>query len=229
MKSSFFIVFCLFSVSSYALELGKIHIPDASNDDSSLPVFNHTHDELDNESADDQLVEVSIDTLDNRDVIPSAPSLHRLEDYELYDAVLSKTVTVGQWKGQGIEKAKLILSQAYARTNSSEYEGIFSKAYSKLHSVTIKLPPSGYDFASCSENTMDYTPTYGRTIYICRQIVDGAEYQVEELAQILIHELAHTVGYSNECDASSIEVSAMRLSDTGLKFRNGYLKRCGIN
>lgn len=39
---------------------------------------------------------------------------------------------------------------------------------------------------------------------------------------------AHLDNYGDECDATKIEVYAMRTSGVGLAFKNGYWVRCGI-
>lgn len=155
------------------------------------------------------------------------------QDFELVPAISQTSPrinqTVGEWLNSGRAQAKNVLAQAAEALRGKSVRTIMVNIYNKLGRVTLHVPPAGYNFKGCSTGTLAFTFVNGNDIYICRAVVDDSFFGVDELAQILVHEGAHDVGYANECDATIIEVAAMRLSNVGLRFKNGYWERCNIH
>jgi len=50
---------------------------------------------------------------------------------------------------------------------------------------------------------------------------------LDKPAQVLVHEMDHVVGYADECDATRLEVAAMKARGKDY-FENGYVAGCGI-
>ena len=126
----------------------------------------------------------------------------------------------------GISKSHSILSSA--RTKSSgKWPGIFSNVQGKLGRTTVTWPSRGQNFKACGANVLAFVIRGVNKIHLCAQVAHGNP-SVNYMAQILIHESAHLALYWDECDATRVEVNAMRSSGAGLAFRNGYMTRCGI-
>jgi hypothetical protein len=138
------------------------------------------------------------------------------------------TATVSDWVSGGRLAAMNILAEAMAKTAAPQFKSIYETGRNKLAATTFSWPNPGFEFTLCNGATLAYTYVNTSVVYICRRVIDQTQWQLNELAQIMIHEAAHTIGYANECDASVIEVSAMRYASVGLRFRNGYLEKCGI-
>jgi hypothetical protein len=121
--------------------------------------------------------------------------------------------------------AAQILRVAAARVPSG-LQMTFLKMANILDNATILIAPEGTEFTRCGESTLAYVvPALSRSIHLCRL---GTTRPATEIAQTLIHEAAHLVGYMNECDASTFEAAAMIQSGLGLSYRNGYMDRCGL-
>lgn len=108
----------------------------------------------------------------------------------------------------------------------------YAKAYEKMSSawnkgIMIRSQKRGYDFTYCINhpNVIAFAIAGERNIYMCRLLIE--EMDSQDTAQTLIHETAHVVGYTNECDVTKLELTAMEKS--GLTpYRNGYADRCGL-
>jgi hypothetical protein len=126
-------------------------------------------------------------------------------------------------------KGLKILSEAYAETNNSTWKVHFSRTYHKLKGVVIHWPNPGREYQNCTGSILAFSSPNTNDIYVCRRVIDGDAWQINEVAQTLIHQAAFTTGMCNLCDAAKIEVAAMRLSSLGaVAYRNGFLDRCGI-
>jgi len=122
-----------------------------------------------------------------------------------------------------------ILSKAYYKTTSSKNRRIFKSVHTGLGRATIKFPRSGYDFKHCISNprVLAFVMMNKRqNIHLCANTTNNTWSKF--VGQVLIHETAHTMGISNECTATKIEVAAMRTSGEGIAFKNGYWAKCGI-
>jgi hypothetical protein len=53
-------------------------------------------------------------------------------------------------------------------------------------------------------------------------------WDTNSLAQILLHESAHVIGFSDECVASRFEVGTLKLAKKSAFFESDYWKSCGI-
>lgn len=102
----------------------------------------------------------------------------------------------------------------------------YRKMATLLDKTAILVAPEGTEFTRCTENTLAYVmPAISRSIHLCRLALAQSE---KAIAQTLIHEVAHLIGYMNECDATILEVTAMRTSGRGLAYENGYMAQCGL-
>jgi hypothetical protein len=123
--------------------------------------------------------------------------------------------------------AMAILNIAAEKANNNSLKTMFLRMSSKLRIADYKIPPEGKEFVKCSEATLAYTvPALSNTIYICNLLRSKSP---GVIAQSLIHEAAHLVGYNNECDATRMEMAAMNISGLGIAFSNGYVKECGLD
>ncbi|MBI5631562.1 MAG: hypothetical protein HY921_11845 [Elusimicrobia bacterium] len=129
----------------------------------------------------------------------------------------------------GSSRAGRILRAAASSSRASYSSAqIFNNVYSSLYSTLISWPNPGYEFRGCKEGTLAFVLSGTNMIYLCSRSVYGSYSGSHSLAQILIHESAHLTGYWNECDATVVEVAAMRFSGEGLAFQNGYMRQCGL-
>lgn len=201
--------------------LGDLSVPAAAPSEKSIPVIDLGDELIHHENDMSPLIQLKKVDTGNTQVRKKIIQRRR-------GIKINSTVTVREWVTQGKTLARQVLAEAYAQAATQNWQSIFSQNYSKLANVTVHWPNAGYDFTHCGTYTIAFTTLYGNDIYLCRRTIDESWFQLGELAQTLVHEGAHTIGYGNECDASRIEVSAMRLSSTGLKYRNGYLESCRI-
>ncbi len=121
--------------------------------------------------------------------------------------------------------ASTILTESAPRVTSK----VFWKVLASLKAAPIEYPNEGYDFKGCTDRILAFVLSIAgvpqNRIYVCsRTMIEESPF----IAQVLIHEAAHLRGYSSECDATKVEVGAMRHSGRGLVFRNGYMEKCGI-
>ena len=91
--------------------------------------------------------------------------------------------------------------------------------------ISIRMAPSGNTGRGCNPGEAAYTLDGDPDIYICALILnEGSD---NATAQALIHETAHIIGFANECDATSLAMSALRTA--GIEpYRNGYADSCGL-
>ena len=134
-------------------------------------------------------------------------------------------MTVKHWVESGVEKAKGIIIEAQQKSVDPSFKNAYNAAIQKLTTMNFHWPKQGYEYNNCSSQTLAYTYVHANDIYVCRRVIDDSNIQIPHLAQILVHELAHTVGFADECQATYFEVNAMRLT-IGLQFKNGYFERC---
>lgn len=122
---------------------------------------------------------------------------------------------------QNREASRLILSQA------SQIDYFYSRILNALNHSQILYPQPGYDFQGCKNDILAFVLTHQRyRIYVCA--ASFVRFPTYWMGQVFIHESAHVAGYGDECDATRIEVGAMRASGRDIFFRNGYMDRCGI-
>jgi hypothetical protein len=144
----------------------------------------------------------------------------------LVPETFSFATTVREWVSVGTVKAFQILSSSLL--SSSPYASVYPRVYAGLRISDIKWPVTGYDFGGCTPGTLAFVVRGGTTIHLCSIVITSAAIQVMGLAQTLVHEAAHVAGFYNECDATKLEVSAMRLAAGGLAYVNDYVAQCGI-
>ncbi len=105
------------------------------------------------------------------------------------------------------DKAYRVLTKAYAARPIPIYLSLMER----LQDIRIALPPEGLDFAFCQEHN---TPTnrggvvksaaayyFEDEFYICRAALSPDHSPI--LYSTLIHETAHAIGYSSECEATA--------------------------
>lgn len=130
-------------------------------------------------------------------------------------------------KGRSFGSYVLSLASDY---DHGKYNDLFDSLAPFIWKADIKWPKNGYDFKGCDENTLAFVILKGgkplQTIYLCANAIENYS-AGKSMAQILIHETAHLAGFSDECDATTIEVGAMLFSGEGLAFRNAYMEKCG--
>lgn len=124
-------------------------------------------------------------------------------------------------------RADSILERARAK-NDADWNPVFKGVRRALGRATIKWPRPGMDLRGCKDRVLAFVIPFVPTIHLCAGAVYGV-YGEKGMAQILIHESAHVARHFDECDATRIEVNAMRMADEGIAFRNGYWQRCGMN
>lgn len=93
--------------------------------------------------------------------------------------------------------------------------------------VTVTVPTQGNDFNYCLEHpgTLAFTPIGQSHIYMCaRSLTDLDDGQA---AQAVVHEMAHVLGYADECEATKFEITAMRKAGRSY-FISWYVKKCGL-
>jgi hypothetical protein len=100
----------------------------------------------------------------------------------------------------------------------------FKRALEVLEPAPIFSAPHGRDYGYCLKDpkTIAFVPRDG-DIYVCKKAL---KLSTEALAQSLIHEAAHVAGYKSECDATKLEVYAMKLAGKEIAVENKYFKSC---
>ncbi len=149
--------------------------------------------------------------------------------------LLNSSLANASWRkdmiDDGVAIAKDILQQAEQNTDDADWKRLFQKLYKRIATNGVSVihheSPSE-DFVGCTDNTIAFTQAglHPRDIYICQLAFDQGG--ATAMAQTLIHEAAHLIGFSNECQATKIERGAMLISDYGVQYRNGYFTSCGF-
>lgn len=106
----------------------------------------------------------------------------------------------------------------------------FKETQEALAKAKVVAPKSGSDFFFCNmySGMLAFVTVFNRNkIHLCKYLVD-ANPDVHYLAEVLIHEGAHSAGFYSECKASEIEVAAMVLSGVGVQFQSSYWEKCGL-
>lgn len=124
--------------------------------------------------------------------------------------------------------------EVLATANSKKPSSRFKEAKRALSRSTIHFPLEGSDFNYCIDNprTLAFVYVGEPNIYLCANLLDNTARlggTMNAMAQTLIHESVHVMGYSNECTATSVEIQAMRLAVGKLAYENCYMERCGFN
>ncbi len=131
-----------------------------------------------------------------------------------------------------LEKAKevaLSILGTAAEQSAPPMDALFRSMIAALARVNFDTPPTGKDLRECKQNkavlafVMLQSPN---TIHLCARSLRTTS--AKKLAQVLIHETSHVVGVHDECQATQVEITAMRASKAGLAFKNGYMQRCGL-
>lgn len=107
----------------------------------------------------------------------------------------------------------------------------YSKAYDALRSARVKFPDPGNDFVQCLvTNEGNGQVFHGCSAYAV--IEDGAMWMCNKMlvqeyyvVEAMIHEAAHLAGFSNECEATKIEYSALNHAGRTVY---GNIYRCGF-
>lgn len=105
---------------------------------------------------------------------------------------------------------------------------VIENIYQKISEVKFNTPDFGHDFTTCTPQTLAYVEMYkdAYTINLCHLSLIGS---IDKLAQTIIHESAHLIGFEKECDASKIELLVYKLGQRPLNYRNNYLNNCRLN
>lgn len=113
------------------------------------------------------------------------------------------------------------LAQPESRTN------LKARIYQRLSRAKIFYVSSAENFPDCGPGGLAFVYPRRRNpeIYLCEFY---KTLRPSQKAQTLIHESAHLAGIIDECDATQVEVEAMRASGEGLGYRNRYVRRCQI-
>ena len=125
------------------------------------------------------------------------------------------------------QRAQNILVKASGKLHEKQEQSsakVYEETYLNLRSAQIAWPSGDQTFRGCKEKTLAYAYIGGpKRIYLCRL---SYEFNEKGLAQILVHESAHLQGYKDECDATFIEVGAVRWAGEDLAFKNAYWDSC---
>lgn len=124
--------------------------------------------------------------------------------------------------GKYMDVAREILE---LNAKSEPHASVYQAMLDKLPGVKIVTPERGTNFPVCVKRPDMLAVTLGTYIYICRGAVSRLTSQ--EAAQVVIHEMAHVLGYFNECDATRFEITAMRKAKREF-FVNCYAEQCGL-
>lgn len=163
------------------------------------------------------------ETKAHSDFIPNPDAADHVPTEEPEEMQITKT---------GFEVAKQLaisLLNIAAEQSSPPESRLFQSLSQALSTVHFDLPPPGQDLRQCVRDkavlafVMVADP---KTIHVCARSLKGTNNK--KLSQVLIHEASHTIGVHDECMATKIEISVMRVAAKGLAFRNGYMDRCGL-
>ncbi|MFA5162695.1 MAG: hypothetical protein WC421_10665 [Elusimicrobiales bacterium] len=116
---------------------------------------------------------------------------------------------------------KSMLEEMLRRNAEREpYKKEYSRMYSAWRSgVTVLAPLSDRDFSQCAGGAaLAYTYPGEPYIYMCRQELGFSE---EHTVEMLMHEMAHVIGYWDECVATKLQVAAVRKLGK-IPYGNGY-------
>ena len=137
-----------------------------------------------------------------------------------------------QQRTEGLQLALSILERAANNPVSGSewpYSGVFYDVSHRLRNAQIAYPDSG-DWNQCTGTREAIRhSSMPNIIFICERFAGCTDCSVKKLAQLLIHEAAHVANYSNECDASKIEIKAMRVAGEGVAYVSSYVEGCGID
>lgn len=127
-----------------------------------------------------------------------------------------------------LEKTLAMLAIAGAQAPAAD-RGAFERIAAALAQARIDWPAPGRQFASCRKDERQAYVIYRtKELRLCHDAVHNRP-PVNYLVQLLVHEGAHLVDIRDECEATRLEVAAMRLSGEGIEFRNAYMERCGLD
>lgn len=117
--------------------------------------------------------------------------------------------------------------KAQANDLAATYAVLVSDLRAKLLGASLFAPDPGMNFVNCGPNTLAFTEIQqdAKSIWLCALSLEGS---VDKLEQTLVHEAGHLIGNEDECAASRIELTVMKLSGTPLQYENMYLKSCGL-
>ncbi len=161
---------------------------------------------------------------ESSDLVPDAHAADPVKTTNIEQLRISKL---------GFDAAKAlavaILNTAASHSQPPE-STLFQNLGIELAKVNYDIPAPGEDLRQCVKDkavlafVMTNSP---ETIHICSRALQNTS--KNKMAQILIHEISHVAGVHNECMATKIEVTAMRMSGKDLAFKNGYMQACGIH
>jgi hypothetical protein len=160
----------------------------------------------------------------------------RADEIVVYDQDAFKEALLDQnilWIEDARAEALAILKGALQTANMqglTERIEQMTKTERALSRAKITAPKPGTNFFFCEreEGMLAYVNALNLgAIKLCDSISSSPP-NIKYLAQILIHEGAHTARYFSECKATEIELVGMKLSGAGVQFVNGYWEQCGI-
>ena len=138
----------------------------------------------------------------------------------LFSASFSQARTIEQ------DNAVKILKAA-AKNSKGHKSAIFSRMAQTLDRTALAMAPNGRNFSQCRPNVLSFM-AHGspyRIIYVCQHLIAQPSIVI---SQTLIHETAHLIGYTNDCDATRLEIEAMVKSGEPQYYENLYVERCGL-
>lgn len=161
-----------------------------------------------------------------------APDILTASDYAGIGQAPSESYFGGEDKADFTPAVKAqvtdILSKNAAGGKDKE---IYAKMYRRwTRGVRVLIAPSGSrDFDTCIKaGALAFARAVGQDpIYLCRPLIINDGYSETYVAQTIIHEMAHVIGYKNECTVTRLEQNALK--NAGLKPGfNGYVVKCGL-
>lgn len=127
--------------------------------------------------------------------------------YDLALQILEHAVAHNKWQGGRYTQNRII-------------QNVLNRL--KMTKLEVIDPSSSHRF--CTRGVMAFTlNNIGKSIIICPQSI---QLDIDQLAQIIVHEAAHLVMGGNECLATQFEVIVMASSPTSIIHRNGYWEQC---
>ncbi len=130
------------------------------------------------------------------------------------------------WVALGLREAQRI-ARAMAIVRTAPYREHFAAISAALSHAEVVWKETG-DYPACGAKTMAYVLGREPRIHLCAIVMRHPDFGVDALAQTLIHEGAHLAGFRRECDATKLEIAAVRFVTDGLAYRNAYMPGCGL-
>lgn len=169
-------------------------------------INNHTEENTPSSGDDAQLNQNDQQKKENIKPLSYDEKIKRLYDaYSIADSLLLK--------------ASQMSSLGYFKENYINMRKALSEA-------TLRYPDEYSDFEKCTFGAQAFTPRNTKSIGICQLLLAS---EVQLIAQTLIHESAHLVGHFDECEATELELAAIKESSFKVPYDNDYVEPCGLS